>query len=235
MLAHGVSKQRLLALRIGPMPSPWLSIPLEDYEGHMGSAGVGQLTALSELFRCALEYCLPASVAMLGIAGGNGLERIDSAVTKRIVGVDVNQRYLEAVRRRFGTLPGLELHCRDLAGGDLNLAPVDLVHAALIFEHAGAGRALENAISLVAAEGRLSVVLQLPSESEEAVAETGFLSIQTLKRGFALIDASEFQCSMVEKGFRLVEQRTRQLPAGKAFLLGVFGRAGSFGGEAEGY
>ena len=92
------------------MPNPWLSIPLEDYEGHMGSAGVQQLSVLSELFKRALDRCLPESVAVLGIAGGNGLEHIDDAVTKRIVGVDINERYLYKVQRRFGALAGLELH-----------------------------------------------------------------------------------------------------------------------------
>ena len=83
------------------MSNPWLSIPLEDYEGHMGSAEVQHFGALSELFKRALDHCLPESVAVLGIAGGNGLEQIDSSITKRIVGVDVNQQYLDQVRRRF--------------------------------------------------------------------------------------------------------------------------------------
>jgi len=49
------------------MSNPWLSIPLQDYEGHMGSAGVQQLSVLSELFKRALDYCLPESVAVLGV------------------------------------------------------------------------------------------------------------------------------------------------------------------------
>ena len=72
------------------MSNPWLSIPLEDYEGHMGSAGVRQLTVLAELFKSALDRCRPESVALLGVAGGNGLEQIDCAATKSIVGVDIN-------------------------------------------------------------------------------------------------------------------------------------------------
>lgn len=154
------------------MSNPWLAIPLEDYEGHMGSPRVQQLSALAELFRRALEYSRPESVAVLGVAGGNGLGEIDSAVTKRIVGVDINPRYLDEVERRFGSgrLTGLELYCHDLAEEDLNLAPVALVYAALIFEpvgeHVRLDRALENALSLVAPGGLLSVVLQLPSEDE---------------------------------------------------------------------
>jgi hypothetical protein len=148
------------------MSNPWLSIPLNDYEGHMSSPGVQQLTALAELFKRALDYCLPESVAVLGVAGGNGLEQIDGSVTKRIVGVDINQRYLDEVQRRIGSgrLAGLELYCRDLAAGDLRISAVALVHAALIFEHTGLGAALDNALSLVAPGGYLSVVVQLPSE-----------------------------------------------------------------------
>jgi SAM-dependent methyltransferase len=204
------------------MSNPWLSIPLEDYEGHMGSAGVRQLAVLAELFKCALDRCLPESVAVLGVAGGNGLEQIDSAATKRIVGVDINQRYLDEVQRRFGTLAGLELHCRDLAERDFSLAPVALVHAALIFEHAGLGLAFENALSLVAPGGRLSVVLQLSSEDEQGVASTSYTSMQKLKQDFVLIDIGEFQRLLEQKGFQLVEQEDRSLRAGKALWLGVF-------------
>jgi SAM-dependent methyltransferase len=204
------------------MSNPWLSIPLEDYEGHMDSAGVRQLTVLAELFKCALDHCLPESVAVLGVAGGNGLEQIDYAVTKRVVGMDINQRYLDEVQQRFGMLAGLELHCRDLTEADFSLAPVALAHAALIFEHAGLGVALENTLSLVAPGGNLSVVLQLPSEDEQGVASTSYKSMQMLKQDFALIDVSEFQRLLGQKGFQLVEQENRSLNSGKAFWLGLF-------------
>jgi hypothetical protein len=72
------------------MSNPWLSISLEDYETHMGSEGVRQLSISAELFKCALDCCLPESVAVLGVAGGNGLEQIDCTAIKRIVGVDIN-------------------------------------------------------------------------------------------------------------------------------------------------
>lgn len=207
------------------MSNPWLAIPLEDYEGHMSSAGVRQLTVLAELFRRALDRSFPESVAVLGVAGGNGLEQIDCAATKRIVGVDINQQYLDEVQRRFGALPGLELYCLDLAETDFSLAPVALVHAALIFEHVGLGRALKNALSFVAPGGRLSVVLQLPGDEEQGVASTSYTSMQTLKRNFALIDINELQRLLARKGFHPVEQETRSLPAGKALWLGVFAQS----------
>jgi hypothetical protein len=56
------------------MANPWLSIPLQDYEGHMGLDNAQQLSVLSELFKRALDIFVPDSVAVLGIAGGNGLD-----------------------------------------------------------------------------------------------------------------------------------------------------------------
>src|SRR5437667_3575240 len=134
----------------GRMSNPWLCIPLSEYEGHMSSAAVQQFIALSDLFAEALGLCRPGSIAVLGIAGGNGLDRIDASVTKRVVGLDINQSYLDAVRVRSSALGGLELHCVDLATESVALEPLDLVHAAMVFEHAGVGRCLENALALVA-------------------------------------------------------------------------------------
>jgi hypothetical protein len=204
------------------MSNPWLAIALEDYEGQMGADNVRQLEALSDLFRRALDLCIPESVAVLGVAGGNGLERVDSAVTKRIVGLDINARYLAAVRQRYSALPGLELCCSDLADTHLNLTPVALVHAALIFEHTGLGRCLENTLSLVEPGGRLSVVLQLPSEAERDVTPTRYSSMQALRDCFVLIDVSQFCRRLEEKRFHLVQQEKRSLPAGKALWLGIF-------------
>lgn len=188
----------------------------------MASIGVGQLSVLAELFQRVLDRYRPESAAVLGVAGGNGLDQIDRTITKRILGLDINQQYLDEVQQRFGTLPGLELYCYDLAQRNCCLAAVALVHAALIFEHVGTDIALENALSLVAAGGRLSVVLQLPSEEEQDVAPTRYTSMQTLKQDFALIDIPEFQHRLSQKNFELVEQQTRSLPAGKALWLGVF-------------
>jgi len=205
------------------MRNPWLGVPLQDYEGHMESPGVEQLGPLSELFAEALALCHPESVAILGIAGGNGLEHVTASV-KRIVGLDINPAYLDVVRERHSYLPGLELHGIDLADTPVDLAPVQLVHAALVFEHAGAGRCLENALRLVAPGGALSAVLQRPSEVEAAVSASRFLSIQNLKSHFTFIDPAWFSETLQARGLRLIYRTRRSLPAGKGFWMGVFRR-----------
>jgi hypothetical protein len=206
------------------MPNPWLSIPLAEYEGHMKSPEVRQLDVLSELFAEALVCCRPESVAVLGVAGGNGLDHVDSRVITRIVGLDVNPLYLDEVRRRHAGKRGLELHCVDLAEQVVDLEPVQLVHASLVFEHAGVGRCLENAISLVAPGGALSVVLQLPGEFEQGAVASRFPSIQKLNFHFSLIDSVWLCKTLTRHEFRPIHQARRSLPAGKGLWMGVFGR-----------
>jgi hypothetical protein len=207
------------------MSNPWLNIPLADYEGHMRSDEVQQLDALSELFAAALERCQPTSVAVLGVGGGNGLDRIDSRVTKRVVGLDLNRHYLDEARKRYGGMCNLSLHCVDLAEERVELEPVHLVHAALVFEHAGIDRCLENAVSLVGGVvGALCAVLQLPSQAEQEIGSTNFSSMLTLKDNFALVDPLSFQRKLASVGFRMVHEVLRPVPAGKGLWMAVFER-----------
>lgn len=204
------------------MSNPWLTVPLADYERHMSSSEVRQLGVLSDLFAESLRKCSPPSVAILGIAGGNGLEHIDPELTVRIVGVDLNPQYLEAVRERYSHLPGLELHCVDLAEQSVPMEPVQLVHAALIFEHAGTGRCLESALSCIAPGGNFSVVLQLPTQSGQDIGASAVLSIQILKSHFSLISPDSLIRTLDQRGLSLTQEQTRSLPEGKAFWMGIF-------------
>jgi hypothetical protein len=206
--------------------NPWLNIPLTDYEGHMRSDEVQQLDALSELFAAALTRYQPTSVAVLGVAGGNGLDRIDSNVTKRVVGLDLNCRYLDEARKRYGETCHLSLFCVDLAEELVDLEPVNLVHAALIFEHAGIDRCLENAVSLVQDAGALCAVLQLPSPAEQEIGPSTFSSMLSLRGNFALVDRISFQSKLASLGFQLVHEVSRPVPAGKSLWMGAFERRG---------
>ena len=193
----------------------------------MTSDAVQQTDALSDLFGEVLRYAMPESVAVLGVAGGNGLEQIDSTVTRRVCGIDVNPRYLDATRERFRGLPGLELHCMDVSKPIWEVAPVDLVHAALIFEHTGLECCLENAVRLVAGGGSFSVVLQLPSDQQEGVGVNSRPSIQTLRERFRLIEPVRLERELEGDGFQIVRRVHRPLASGKGFWMGVFQRAGS--------
>jgi Methyltransferase domain len=204
------------------MPSPWLEVPLADYEGHMQAPQVAQLQALADLFQEALAAAQPESVAIIGIAGGNGIDRIDPTRTGRIMGLDVCEAYLDAVRLRHSGLPGLELHCVDLSETDVRLEPVALVHAALVLEHAGVGRCLDNALGLVKPGGTFVAVLQLSSDSTAGVAPTGFTSLQRLAPGFQLIDPAWLVSAVTRRGFMLQSELRRPVASGKALWMGTF-------------
>jgi hypothetical protein len=118
----------------------------------------------------------------------------------------------------------LELFCIDLAEQAVNLEPVQLVHAALVFEHAGVSRCLQNALSLVAHGGFLSTVLQLPSGIEQDVSPSQFSAVQNLRTHFSLIDPQWFQETLEGRNFELKEQARCPLPAGKGLWMGIFGR-----------
>ena len=65
----------------------------------MGSDAVNQFGPLADLFGEALARLRPRSVAVLGVAGGNGLQHVDGSITIRVVGIDVNP----ATSRRPGS------------------------------------------------------------------------------------------------------------------------------------
>ena len=226
-LARVSGAEYLTELRgtIGADPSlgnPWLAVPLHEYEDHMNSEPVGQLAVLGEAFAEALRHCRPESAIVLGIAGGNGLAHIDPQVTRRVCGIDINPDYLDAVRQRFAAVSGLELHCLDLAESPAQLDPARLVHAALIFEYGGLGRCLDNALALVAPGGTLSVVLQLPSATEEAVGSNAPASLQALRHNLQLIDPALLSHVIEGRGFRFVRSVRHPLPSGKSFWHGFF-------------
>ena len=109
----------------------------------------------------------------------------------------------------------------DLAAQVVELPPVRLVHAALIFEHAGLDRCLENALSLVG-PNRVPVH-GAPTAGRRRGEHRGHSvsPIQALKPHFSLIDPAQFGRTLEGRGFRLEFQTRRPLPEGKAFWMGI--------------
>jgi len=114
----------------------WLKIPLADYKGHMSLPAVGQAQMIADQFDRALDQWAPTSLAVIGCAGGNGLDRIASSRVKRVIALDVNPDYIERTRARYARrLEGLDLICADVQSESLVYDPVDFTYAALLFEY----------------------------------------------------------------------------------------------------
>lgn len=196
------------------MASPWFDVPLPDYERHM--TVLGQLQFLARVFGETVRRCGARSVLVAGCAGGNGFDAVDEPV--RLIGVDLLPEYLADAARRY---PRATLIAADLTCDAIACEPVELVHAALVFEHCGLDGALYNCKRLVAPGGWFSVVLQLPVAAA-AVASTGVESIQTLKQCFRFIDKQQLAEGL--DGFTL-EFREETDVGEKRFWQGVWRRS----------
>lgn len=120
------------------MENPWKSIKLSDYENHMKLDSVMQLQTLNGMMKKQLSGYPAESVMILGIAGGNGLEHIDTEKYSVVYGVDVNPEYLQEVEKRYENLNGiLKCLCADLTADVSELPSADLVIANLLIEYIG--------------------------------------------------------------------------------------------------
>lgn len=213
------------------MANPWLEVPLADYEGHMEHAGQAQM--LGRIFGQALRTLRPQSVAVLGAAGGNGFEHLVSGNVVRTVALDLNRGYLQQLERRFGNrLQGLEIVCGDLDDPAVDFAPVDLVHAALVFEYVDVVRTLDRARAWLQPEGALWVVLQLPDKAVAKVSPSPFGNLTRLGTFMKLHGAENFRATAAAAGFIETADEVVALPGGKRFFSACY-RVASFGRSGQ--
>jgi ubiquinone/menaquinone biosynthesis C-methylase UbiE len=205
------------------LSNPWLSIPWEDYEGHMADPGVRQTQFLSEVFRKVLNQYRPHSVAVLGCATGSGFEHIDPGVTRKVTGIDINPHYLEVLRSRFAsTLSGVDLICADLAACDLEREAYDLVHCALVLEYLEPSTVIQKAAAWLRPQGILVVVLQLPSEKVSKVSKTKYRSLERLAPIMKLFGPEVIQSLAIGVGLVETEACKVILQSQKEFYIGHY-------------
>ena len=204
------------------MKNPWLEIPLSDYESHMSLPTIAQAEMLADEFSDARHQFAPNSVAIIGCAGGNGFDKIPIK-TERVVGVDINPSYIASASSRYlGRVPGLEFHIGDIQAAPLPFAPVDLIYAALVFEHVSLPAALGNLSRVCRPGGHLVTVLQQPSAHVHAVSPSPYRSIQVLVQLMRLVPPSELTECAAAAGFGLESQKTVVLKSGKEFVVQVY-------------
>ena len=193
----------------------------------MGPSGTDQLGPLAAVFADVYAEVRPASAAILGCATGNGLGAVDRLVTRRIVGVDINADYLEIARRRHARLgAALELVCADLSTSELEAGAFDLIFGALVFEHVDHQALAARIARWLAPRGVAAVVLQLQRDAEAPpVSRTAFPSLQALSGSIRLLAPRQARLLLASHG--LEERRAWEIPlrGGKAFYVGLYGKA----------
>ena len=129
------------ALEVGGdnnMNNPWKDISLSDYENHMAMDSVQQLQAMNQMMKGQLNQYDVQSALILGIAGGNGLEHVDTEKLNKVYGVDINQEYLTITKKRYENLSDtLDCVCVDLASEAEKLPQADMLIANLLIEYIG--------------------------------------------------------------------------------------------------
>ena len=190
----------------------------------MDAAGVDQLGPLRAIFADVYQTVRPSRIAVLGCGTGNGLDVIDPAVTKRLVGVDLNATYLDLARQRHPGLTAIaEWSCAPVESCALDAATFDLIHAALLFEYVDTTALMPRIARWLAPQGTLSVVLQLPSD-EAQISETAFASLRALTGLMRLVPPDELRDCATSAGLVARSERPVPLARGKSFWAATFAR-----------
>jgi Methyltransferase domain len=213
----------LMQMATSSMGNPWLDIPLDDYEGHMSLPEVGQAQMIADQFERAIMRWSPASIAVIGCAGGNGLERIALGTVERVVAVDMNRDYIERTRVRHAQrLQGLELVCADIQSESVHYEPVDLTYAALLFEYVDVPSALKTLKRNSRQNAVLTTVLQLPHVTLDTVSLSPYTSLGTLASVLTLVSPEVLCRAALEAGFAIADSETIELLSGKKFWVQSF-------------
>jgi SAM-dependent methyltransferase len=205
------------------LQNPWLSIPASDYEAHMNSPAVEQLSLLSREFGLALSDADASNVAIFGCATGNGFEHIDPSLTRRLTAVDVNPEYCSLVEKRFGDrIPGLEVLC-----GDIHLLPLDkgaysFIHAGLLLEYVAVEMIIGKAAGSLIDGGHFHTVLQLPDKNHSRVTRTSYVSLKKLSGFMHLTDPGKIDTIAANCGLHKIWCETKRSTTGKSFRSSMY-------------
>ncbi|HEY9341300.1 MAG TPA: class I SAM-dependent methyltransferase [Hanamia sp.] len=198
--------------------NPWTEIPLADYERHMLDTSVGQLSLLNTLTKKYLAKIKPATCLFMGIAGGNGLEHINRNVSKNVIGIDINQEYLDVSFKRYNDkIDSLKLLKLDITKNTNQVCSADFIWAALVLEYAGIDKCLEFSKNNILPGGHFIVTIQ-SNNNLQSVSQTGVESIKKAGVIFKTIEPEIMLVKAKEIGYTIICDEENQLPNGKTFL-----------------
>ena len=200
------------------MVNPWNEIKLTDYESHMSLDSVGQLQALNRMMKGQFD-AFPVKTAMvLGVAGGNGLEHIDTNKYQTVYGIDINEDYLKEVYKRYKDKEKV-LRCLklDLINEADKLPHAELVIANLLVEYIGYD-AFGNAIKKIAPEF-VSVVIQINTDENAWVSDSPYLhAFDRLDEVHHQMEEQALTDCLKDAGFKAAGSFGEDLPNGKALV-----------------
>lgn len=201
------------------MENPWVKVDLNIYEEHMASEQVLQLQTLRRITKQQVKDYINTSIAILGVAGGNGLEWIDTQCTKKVFGIDINPKYLDECKKRYTNLRDkLELICCDLNDVTTILPYSNILICNLIIEYLGVNKFIELISNNKDKVNIISCVIQKNNSNS-------FVSTSSLASAFDPIAAihkdieeNQLILGFLNIGFTMVKKESYSLPNGKEFI-----------------
>jgi catechol 2,3-dioxygenase-like lactoylglutathione lyase family enzyme len=207
----------------GAMSHPWLEIPIADYEAHMALPSVGQAQLLrTTLQRTVVEF-QPRSLAVLGVAGGNGLEFVERHLVRRVVALDFNPDYLAVCCQRYASsFTEFEPVLHDLSRGPPVITPVECIFAGLVLEYLPVEMFCDYLATILTPHGRFAALLQLPSPTQPELSPSPFNSLTRLQSAFSFVDPAFLDDQLSAHGFTRVVRDRYDLHSGKSFCFAIY-------------
>ena len=210
------------------MENPWHNIKTNDYDAHMSHPNVRQTQLLSRIFNEQFEL-IPANirpaarVGILGITNGNGLEHVISCNIGHVVGIDINQDFLDECAKRFPNLKERLTLCRidlmtEITDAVKVLSECDLIIANLLIKHIHLNNFM-RIINRLPKHGQIiSCVIQVNPDGlilSASGAEHVFTSVSEHEE---VENETSIDAAMKESGYSLFNRKVYDLPNGKLFI-----------------
>lgn len=202
---------------------PWLKVPLADYEAHMALPSVAQSQLLATTLQRLVSHYQPRSLAILGAAGGNGLQLVDSAIVRRVVAIDFNPDYLAVCESRHtASFSEFQPVIHDLSQGPPAIEPVECIFAGLVLEYLRLDVFCSYLSSLLTDGGTFATLLQLPSEGIPEVSVSPFSSLTQLQSAFSFVSPTHLNHLLAAQGFLRLSHEQIDLDTGKSFYFASY-------------
>ena len=202
------------------MKNPWEEIGLDDYENHMKLDSVKQLQTLNSMMKAQFDEYPVTTAMVLGVAGGNGLEHVNPDKYQTIYGVDINEKYLEAVATRYADKVDdgvLKLRKINLISEPEKLPQAELLIANLLIEYIGYD-AFAKVVSAVN-PCFVSCVIQINEDVCNWVSDSPYIhSFDRLDEVHHQMKENELVATMEKVGYSEKAKMKESLPNGKALV-----------------
>jgi hypothetical protein len=159
----------------------------------------------------------------LGIANGNGLEHIKTCGIGKVIGIDINNNFLNETRLRYPDLEAkLELFQLDLMTDTLRAAEIlskcNLIIANLLIKHIHLNNFMKIISSLPKRRRIISCVIQVNPDGS-AVSQSGFEYVfDEMAKLREEENEESITPAMKEIGYALTNRKAYNLPNGKIFV-----------------